>query len=749
MAAKKGAAVPPPQKVEIPVDWANREYVISTMPAYAQARFNAKKGATNAINLEAISLKKPMSQDYLLYMTPLVIEGRRRTCLVGDPGSGKSTLFEAIASKDLKEFPQHVNVWHCKEIEHGPHAESVIDTVVNSHHFMVKLWAAQKAIKAELEKAEGARREALVDSLDWVNMNLSPLSADTAYERAGKMLRVLGFDEEGQKKSTNDLSGGLRMRVALCAAFFVEADLLLLDEPTNHLDFPSVLWLENRLRGYSGSFLLISHDRELLENTVTSIIEIEEKQLKVYNTDFKAFERQKKISDEKKEKVIEKFMALNRNVDFSSPLAKEKAEKQKWLDNYERKKVMLAGKFTFPPPTPLKAVANPEPAPEGETSLCNVKDVVFSYNMNVEEPFYIFKTPINYNITTATRMGVMGPNGAGKSTFLKLVTNRLKPVEGSVVAHPTASVAYFAQHHIMDLDLTKTPSEYMTENFPEEKSGNLKSHLKKVGIVGNQADTRMNMLSHGQRSCILFAKITYVCPDLLIMDEPTNFLDMESVDALVAATRKFQGALLLVSHNRGFLHGAVNSYLSIVPGRFEVFDNLKDCERATYQFIEEMEGGGGLKAGANAMTNTLTKQKAEEDDGAFVIGGGKPAPKPVAKPVVVEKKEEAAPVAAPAGPPAKRVCDASLIGQTCRAVYKVDGRMYPATIVKVFPETNEVTVDYTGYNEKAIVKFSACVFGAVQSNKKPAAAAPAKGGAQANKGAPQKAGQAKPAGKAR
>jgi len=308
--------------------------------------------------------------------------------------------------------------------------------------------------------------------------------------------------------------------------------------------------------------------------------------------------------------------------------------------------------------------------------------------------------------------------------------------------------------------LTKTPGEYMVEAFPEEKVGALKSHLGKVGIVGTQAETRMQMLSHGQRSCILFAKITYVCPDLLIMDEPTNFLDMESVDALISATRKFKGALLLVSHNRGFLHGCIDSFLSITPGRFEVFDNLKDCERATYQFIEEMEGGGGQKAGANAMTNTLTKVKAEvEEEGVFIIGSSKPVAKPKVVAPVEDKKEEAAPVVA--AKPGVRVCDESLIGQTCKAVYKVDGRMYPATIVKVFPDSNEVTVDYNGYNEKAIVKLSACLFGVQSNNKKPANKnAGAKnagankngGGAAANKGGAgqQRQGQGqKPAQKAR
>jgi len=464
--------------------------------------------------------------------------------------------------------------------------------------------------------------------------------------------------------------------------------------------------LENRLRGYSGSFLLIAHDRELLENTVTSVIHIEEQQLVSYNTDFKTFERQLAVAWAKKSKEIDRFLMFNRNIDYSCPQAKEKAEKEAWLEAYQRKQVLLAGKFTFPLPRELQPPLDPEPAPEGEVSLVNVKDVTFSYNIDVEDPFYIFETPININITTATRMGVMGPNGAGKSTFLKLVTDRLKPISGSTVPHPNAEVSYFAQHHIMDLDLTKTPIEYMLESFPGEKSGNLRSHLGKVGIVGLQMETRMKSLSHGQRSCTLFAKITYKCPDMLIMDEPTNFLDMESVDALIAATRKFKGALLLVSHNRGFLHGCVNKYLSITPGRFEVFDNLKECERATYQFIEEMEGGGGLKAGANSMTNTLTKAKEAIDAGEVLVIG---APKAKAAPVpskVVEEKEMK--VEKPKVVKPQLMCDESLVGSECLAVYKADGREYPAIIRRVFPNSDEVTVEYIGYNENAIVKL-ACV----------------------------------------
>jgi ABC-type multidrug transport system ATPase subunit len=259
-------------------------------------------------------------------------------------------------------------------------------------------------------------------------------------------------------------------------------------------------------------------------------------------------------------------------------------------------------------------------------------------------------------------MGVMGPNGAGKSTFLKLITKRLIPVSGTITQHPTATIAYFAQHHAAELNMEQTPIDYMIMQFPDEKPALLRNHLSKVGIIGAMAETRMKSLSHGQRSCVIFAKITYVCPHLLIMDEPTNFLDLESVDSLIGATNKYSGALLLVSHNRGFLKKCARQYLSVVPGQFNVYDDLKSCERATYSFIAELEDGEGAgKIGASALANA-----AKAGRGAAGLGGGgglatgadaeaaakakeeekKSSEEPAKKEEEPAKKEEAAPAAA-------------------------------------------------------------------------------------------------------
>jgi ATPase subunit of ABC transporter with duplicated ATPase domains len=620
------------------VDWTKKEEMLTVFPKHEQEKIALARAKNVSKTVDVhFSLKQPFSTNYLLNDAHLFLEPNKRICLVGDASCGKSTLLDEIAQGRIKDFPKHLHVHHCQELHTTEVEISVIDAVVLAHEYRNVLLKCQKTLKEKIAaETDKTRKEAMQSNLEFVEFNLVKIKSEDAYPRASKMLRVLGFDDVGQRKSTNSLSGGLRMRVALCAAFFIEADLLLLDEPTNHLDFPSVLWLENRLRGYRGSYLLISHDRDLLENVCTSVIHFADKKLTNHNLSFAEFEKKRAVIEKKKETEIEKFLLANRNVDPSTPKAKEKAEKMAWRDAYQAKMILYAGKFTFPdvralPPQP------DDPEDPKDISLINIQKVRFSYDEKKGLPF-IFDTPIDLNVTCSTRMGVMGPNGAGKSTLLKLLTKRLIPVSGTITQHPTATIAYFAQHHAAELNMEQTPIDYMMMQFPDEKPALLRNHLGKVGIIGPMAETRMKSLSHGQRSCVIFAKITYICPHLLIMDEPTNFLDLESVDSLIAATNKYTGALLLVSHNRGFLKKCARQYLSVVPGQFNIYDDLKSCERATYSFIAELEDGEGAgKIGASALANA-----AKAGRGAAGLGGGGG----LATGADAEKKDESAPAAA-------------------------------------------------------------------------------------------------------
>jgi len=310
----------------------------------------------------------------------------------------------------------------------------------------------------------------------------------------------------------------------------------------------------------------------------------------------------------------------------------------------------------------------------------------------------------------------MGPNGAGKSTLLKLLTQKLVPTSGDVIQHPKYTLAYFGQHSTAELDLEMTANEFMQSQFPKESSGTLRQHLAKTSIVGTVADTRMERLSYSQRSCVIFAKLTFICPHLLILDEPTNFLDLESVDSLIAACNKYKGALLLVSHNRDFLKKCAKSYLSVVPGSFRIFDNIKDAEAGTYSFIAEMEDGGHV-SGSDALAANPGGGSVHSSQKVGALAAG------VSKMAVSGTPAAAGAAAKPAGSALK-------VGDKILALWE-DGKHYPAEIKKI-EAGGKVTVFYTQYGNTKVVtakdlkRAPAAVAAVAPTAAKPAVAAKAK-----------------------
>jgi ATP-binding cassette subfamily F protein 3 len=674
------------------VNWTDKASLQTTFPQYMRELLSFKKAPPKAVNIELFSMKTPFGDRFLLKDTDLILEANKRQALFGANATGKSLLFRNMNEGKIKDFPKHMLLHHCKEFENHELSDTVLGTIVKAHPFRKVLLQCTEKLEEEIKKAEGDADKvaALKENLNYVNFQMKTIGGFTAEERAIKMLRVLGFDEFGQKKLVSELSGGLRMRVALCMAFIIEPDLLLLDEPTNHLDFPSVLWLENRLRGYKSSFLVVSHDRELLNNVCTAVLLIEDLQIKYYNVGFKEFEKKKAAEDKKKYEEIEKFLIKNQNVDPSTFLGKQKHDKKQWSEQYHQKQIALQGKFTFPAAVPLD---NPENKPKDQISLMRIEQVTFAYPSKPD--VFIFKEPIDFDVTCATRCGVMGPNGAGKSTMLKILVKQNIPSSGRLYEHPKFNMAYFGQYSTHELDLEKTAAEWMGVQFPGVPAGELRQHLAKTSIVGAVQDTRMEALSFSQKSCIVFSKLTFRCPHLLILDEPTNFLDLESVDSLIAACNKYAGALLLVSHNRDFLKKCAKTFLSVVPGKFLLFDkgtpaeNMKDAERSTYTFIAEMEEGVSVSsqdlvkknAGGASLHPGNPSEKKEEgpEDGIKVlsISGSSPSNMP--------PKKSAAPAAGPA----------FAIGEKVQALW-TDGKWYAAVIKKVIPET-KYQVTYTEY----------------------------------------------------
>lgn len=595
-----------------PIDWSSKDDVSRLFPAWKRVSLTMTEKEISdgrQVNVEGFTLKTPYGDRELFTNTVLAIENRKRAAVYGTNGSGKTSIFNAISSGEVRGFPKHLHVHHMKELGLDPIADavSVIDTVMCSHELRRTLDVCNKVLTAAIAAAGEDGVEVAAEKLAGLQANLAFVQDEMktirfakGKENAERMLRVLGFDEVGFVAPLSSLSGGLRMRVALASAFFIDPQVLLLDEPTNHLDMPSVLWLENKLRAYQGAFLLVTHDRTLLENVVTSVMLLQDQKIHYHNMDFKKFEQHKVDMDVSREKKIDRFMTMNKNVDPSQPMYRTKVKYDTWLKKRQLRKVLLQGKFKFKDAKPL----DPEypGQPPKELSLIEVKDVRFSYGPDRGLPF-IFDNPVSYKITMGTRVGMMGPNGAGKSTFLKLITGKIHATTGEIKTNPKFKLAYFGQHSTKELKMDMTPIEFMQASFRKANVGELKQHLEKTSIDDGTQNTRMKNLSYSQRSCVIFAKLTFVPPHLLIMDEPTNFLDIDSVDSLISAANSFQGALVCVTHNRDFLKKTAKTYVSIVPGQFKEFETFKDAERATYSFISALEQGLAVDAKTAIQNN--------------------------------------------------------------------------------------------------------------------------------------------------
>ncbi|KAJ3077083.1 hypothetical protein HDU98_008515 [Podochytrium sp. JEL0797] len=727
------------------IDWRKKNELEMLFPLFKreQLKYDATGEPRSKVIDLKFTLKSPNQTDVLFDNTKLSIEGNKRSALFGNNGSGKTCLFDAINTGAIQGFPTYLHVHHMKELEHHAvrDAVGVLDTVLCSHPYRRVLLACKTKLNSLIAGSEGEitdeDKAALNLNLAYVEKQLENVhgSDDQALQIAQAMLRVLGFDETGEKATLSSLSGGLRMRVALACAFFMNPEILLLDEPTNHLDLPSVLWLENKLRGYKGSFLLVTHDRTLLENVVTSVMLIQDMKLKYFPCDFKEFEIRKEAEDAEYEKMVDTFLLRNKNLNPMSPLIKTQRQYALWKENRQARRVMMQSKFSFPSPKELPL--GPGELTQADISLINVENVRFCYDVSKGLPF-IFDNPVSYHIKMGTRVGIMGPNGAGKSTFLKLITDKIQATEGKITCNKKMTVAYFGQHSTKELNLEDSALDFMCASFPKDPQGVIKSHLERTSVTDSIMHTRMKNLSFSQRSCVIFAKLTYVPPHLLILDEPTNFLDLETVGSLITACNKFKGGLIIVTHNRDFLKKCSKTFLSIIPGFFLEFDNMKSAERATYSFMQALEegkqvdaktaiqsnrGGGAILSKEDLAINNARRKAIMDKEAA-----DKAAAQAEADRLAAEAEEKAA----------KLKAKQSLMktdwvaGDVCWAPVK--GKYVQGTVVRNVPAVG-VTVELPG-GAKALVEAKKLRAEEPQAGAaQPAGAKPAAGGAKPAAGA--------------
>ena len=420
-------------------------------------------------------------------------------------------------------------------------------------------------IAAELRDLEHAladpqragEMESLLERFGDVQARFEELGGYGLEARAREILAGLGFSQERMDQDVGELSGGWKMRVALGRILLMNADALLLDEPSNHLDLESLIWLESFLEGFEGAILITSHDREFLNRVVEKIIEIDAGELTTYSGDYEYYVRQRALADqqqqaqyERQQAMLKKEIAFIERFKARASHAAQVQSRIKKLDKIEKvepPKMRKTVEFEFGRP------------PRSGEDVARLSKVSKSYGSKV-----IYRD-FDFLVRRAERWCVLGVNGAGKTTLLKLVAGAAAPDRGAVSVGGSVKMGYFAQHAMDVLDAEKSVWETLVDAFPKASVGALRTLLGCFGFSGDEVDKPVRVLSGGEKARVVLARMLFDPPNFLVLDEPTNHLDLLTKEMLINALRRFEGAMLFVSHDRHFLAELSNRVLELTP----------------------------------------------------------------------------------------------------------------------------------------------------------------------------------------
>jgi ATP-binding cassette subfamily F protein 3 len=491
-----------------------------------------------------------------------------RVGLIGRNGAGKSTLMKVIIGQI---DPDEGSIELPRRTKFGYIAQEAPDGVASPFETVLAADTERASLIDESDTCSDPHR------LSDIHERLLAIDAYSAPTRAARILLGLGFDEEMQMRSLDSFSGGWKMRVALAALLFSEPDLLLLDEPSNHLDLEATLWLENFLKSYPGTLLVISHERDLLNNVVDSILHLERGKITLYSGGYDSFERQRaeraaqiaaaQAAQDAQRARLQDYIARN---SARASTAKQAQSRAKMLAKMRPIAAMADDpslSFDFPSPSELKP------------PLITLDMAAVGYS---DRPVL---RRLNLRIDPDDRIALLGRNGNGKTTLARLLAAQLAPMEGSISASSKMRVGYFTQYQVEELRGDDTPLQHMTRAMAGSTPGAVRAQLGRFGFSGDKATTHVAKLSGGERARLALALITREAPHLLILDEPTNHLDVDSREALVQALNGYDGAVIIVSHDRHMIEltadrlvlvenggaaeygGSVDDYIDLVLGR--------------------------------------------------------------------------------------------------------------------------------------------------------------------------------------